>query len=127
MAPATKRRKLSHDGTSEGSPAEDKSENYDESMDLSEPAPISKKPHTPRPHRRPDTQLQDGVYTVESFKNNVFKLQIDQLLEQVKPKYGKKEAPAEHVMRILRNLIEQLPNRAPLSVCGVVLKFVTEY
>ena len=72
--------------------------------------------NVPKAHKKPDAPLQDGGYTAETFKSNVFKLRVDELLEQVKLKYGKKEAPVENAMRTLKSLIEKLPNRAPLSV-----------
>lgn len=68
------------------------------------------------PSKRPALSLQDGVYTAESFKSNMFKLQVDELLDQVKLKYGKKEAPAENAMRTLKTIIEQIPSRDPLPV-----------
>ncbi|KAF2800805.1 Nrap protein [Melanomma pulvis-pyrius CBS 109.77] len=69
-----------------------------------------------RPHKRRDQTIQDGVYTAEVYKSNMFKLQVDELLQQVKPRYGKKEAPAENAMRTLKGIIEQLPGRAPVSI-----------
>ena len=99
---------------------EGKNDGKDSENEVSEaatkPAPNSKTEKTKKAHGKPEAQLQDGVYTAETFKSNVFKLQVDELLGQVKPKYGKKEAPAENVMRTLKTLIEQLPSRAPLSV-----------
>jgi U3 small nucleolar RNA-associated protein 22 len=71
---------------------------------------------TSKPPKRPALSLQDGVYTAETFKSNMFKLQVDELLDQVKLKYGKKEAPAENAMRTLKTVIEQIPDRDPLSV-----------
>jgi U3 small nucleolar RNA-associated protein 22 len=65
----------------------------------------------PKSHNHSDAQLQDGAYTSETFKSNMFKLQVDELLDQVKLKYGKKEAPAENAMRTLKAIIEQLPSR----------------
>jgi U3 small nucleolar RNA-associated protein 22 len=70
-----------------------------------------------KPPKRPASNLQDGVYTAESFKSNMFKLQLDELLDQVKLKYGKKEASAENAMRTLKTIIEQIPSREPLPVC----------
>jgi U3 small nucleolar RNA-associated protein 22 len=70
----------------------------------------------PKPPKRPAPSLQDGVYTAESFKSNMFKLQVDELLDQVKLKYGKKEAPAENAMRTLKTIIEQIPSRDALPV-----------
>jgi U3 small nucleolar RNA-associated protein 22 len=69
-----------------------------------------------KPLKRPAPSLQDGVYTAETFKSNMFKLQVDELLHQVKLKYGKKEAPAENAMRTLKLIIEQIPSRDPLPV-----------
>ncbi|KAF3047615.1 hypothetical protein E8E12_010882 [Didymella heteroderae] len=66
--------------------------------------------------KRPAATLQDGAYTSESFKSNMFKLQVDELLEQVKPKYGKKEAPAENAMRTLKTIMESMPSRDALPI-----------
>ena len=66
--------------------------------------------------KRPAATLQDGAYTSESFKSNMFKLQVDELLEQVKLKYGKKEAPAENALRTLKTIIESIPSRDALPV-----------
>jgi hypothetical protein len=66
--------------------------------------------------KRPAATLQEGAYTSESFKSNMFKLQVDELLEQVKPKYGKKEALAENAMRTLKTIIESIPTRDALPV-----------
>lgn len=80
------------------------------------PAPAAAAEPASKAHKRPAATLQDGAYTSESFKSNMFKLQVDELLEQVKPKYGKKEAPAENAMRTLKELIEAIPSRDALSV-----------
>ena len=69
-----------------------------------------------RPPKHSDAQLAGGVYTAETFKSNVFKLQVDELLEQVKLRYGKREALAENAMRTLKTIIEQLPSREPQPV-----------
>jgi U3 small nucleolar RNA-associated protein 22 len=68
----------------------------------------------PRPR---DDVLENGIYTGEVYKSNLFKLQLDELLSQVRLKYGKKEAPAENAMRTLKTLIEQLPIREAIAVC----------
>lgn len=78
---------------------------------------FTKKANKVKPHDNHGAQLSDGVYTAETFKSNAFKLQVDELLEQVKPKYGKKEAPAENAMRALKGIIEQIPDREPMLVC----------
>jgi U3 small nucleolar RNA-associated protein 22 len=70
-----------------------------------------------KPPKRSAPSLQDGAYTSESFRSNIFKLQVEELLEQVKLSYGRKEAPAENAMRTLKSIIEQIPNRDALPVC----------
>ncbi|EAT76845.1 U3 small nucleolar RNA-associated protein 22 [Parastagonospora nodorum] len=82
----------------------------------SKPAPAVKASTQTKPPKRPAASLEDGVYTSEAFKSNLFKLQVDELLEQVKLKHGKKEAAAENAMRTLKALIEQIPSREPLAV-----------
>ena len=98
----------------------------DEEMDEEEaPAPPKKQPEAAakpkdsgkaRPAKHADAQLAGGVYTAETFKSNVFKLQVDELLEQVKLRYGKREALSENAMRTLKTIIEQLPSREPQPV-----------
>lgn len=80
------------------------------------PAQATSTASTQKAPKRPAATLQDGAYTSESFKSNIFKLQVDELLDQVKLKYGKKEAPAENAMRTLKEIIESIPSREALSV-----------
>jgi U3 small nucleolar RNA-associated protein 22 len=79
-------------------------------------APAASVTPAQKPTKRPAATLQDGAYTSESFKSNMFKLQVDELLEQVKPKYGRKEAPAENALRTLKAIIESIPSRDALPV-----------
>lgn len=92
------------------------SEDEEAPQDANKQAAAAKPASAARPHKRPAPSLQDGVYTAETFKSNMFKLQVDELLEQAKPKYGKKEAPAENAMRTLKTIIEQIPSRDALAV-----------
>lgn len=101
---------------------EDKDESDSEEEDKPrQPAKANNAP--PKPAKRPASALQDGIYTSETFKSNIFKLQVDDLLDQVKFRYGKKEAPAENAMRTLKSIIEQIPNREPLYVCSKMFTF----
>ncbi|KAF2399987.1 Nrap protein [Trichodelitschia bisporula] len=71
----------------------------------------------PKPrHTQPSDALTGTGYTGEVFRSNMFKLQVDELLEQVRPKHGKKEAAVERVLRALKTIIEQIPARDPTSV-----------
>ncbi|KAL6709525.1 U3 snoRNP protein [Coniothyrium glycines] len=102
---------------------EDDGEDDEEDPDVEEDALVhesrkqnvaGKAASSQRSAKRAVPSLQDGVYTAETFKSNMFKLQVDEMLEQVKPKYGKREAPAENAMRALKAIIEQIPKRDPL-------------
>ncbi|KAL0259951.1 U3 snoRNP protein [Diplodia seriata] len=79
----------------------------------------SKKPHKePRkgPLRDRDMAELTGAYTGEVYKSNMFKLQVDELLEQIRPKHGKKEAAAEKALHELKSIIEKIPAREPAPV-----------
>ncbi|KAF2459332.1 Nrap protein [Lineolata rhizophorae] len=58
----------------------------------------------------------EGAYTGEIYKSNVFKLLVDDLLEQARPRYGKKEAPAETALRTLKAIIEGIPEKESVSM-----------
>ncbi|KAK5257197.1 U3 snoRNP protein [Cryomyces antarcticus] len=66
--------------------------------------------------KRRTTAMEDGAYLGEVYKSSMFKLQVDELLDQIRPKYGKKEAPAEAALRTLKSIIERIPDREPLPV-----------
>jgi U3 small nucleolar RNA-associated protein 22 len=105
------------DGSDEEDGSEDDGAEEEEEEEESTPAPAVKAATASKPAKRPASSLQEGVYTAESFKSNLFKLQVDELLQQVRLKYGKKEAAAENAMRTLKTIIEQIPSREALPVC----------
>ncbi|KAK7522645.1 Nrap protein [Phyllosticta citriasiana] len=63
-----------------------------------------------------DMAEMTGAYAGEVYKSNMFKLQVDELLAQVRPKHGKKEVAAEKALRHLKSIIEKIPSRDPYSV-----------
>jgi U3 small nucleolar RNA-associated protein 22 len=118
--PETKRRKLQHiqeNASGTTSFTGDKAQGQN-GVVTTKPTSSSNAQEGAKAHKRRDQTMQDGVYTAEVYKSNMFKLQVDELLQQVKPRYGKKEAPAENAMRTLKTIIEQIPGREPLSVCA---------
>jgi len=56
------------------------------------------------------------AYTSETYRSSMFKLQVDELLGQVRLKYGSKEAPVEKALRSLKQIIEEIPAQEPLPV-----------
>jgi len=116
-APITKRRKLRHD-SEDGSASEgENGSTPGTSVKEEQRKSTSHSDQIKPPHKRQDVTFQDGVYTSEVYKSNMFKLQVDELLPQVKFKYGKKVASVENAMRSLKAIIEQIPSRDPAPVC----------
>lgn len=60
---------------------------------------------------------EDGsLYSGGSYKSNLFKLQVDELLAEVKPNYEKRLGFVDEELRKLKVLIESIEDRDPLSV-----------
>ncbi|KIW00895.1 uncharacterized protein PV09_07647 [Verruconis gallopava] len=68
----------------------------------------------PTPQRRPYGELSAAVaLTGETYKSNIFKLQVDDLLQEVRPKYTPKDKAIERALRKLKSIIENIPERSP--------------
>ena len=52
-----------------------------------------------------------SAFTSGTFKSNMFKLQVDELLENIQPRQGKREKAAEEALHVLKKTIEQIPAR----------------
>lgn len=100
-----------------GDNVEENSEEETVSHQSPKPKSTAKVANAQKPPKRPASSPHDGMYTSDAFKSNIFKLQVDELLDQVKLKYGHKEAPAENAMRTLKDIIEHIPSRDALPVC----------
>lgn len=57
-----------------------------------------------------------NAFTSGTFKSNMFKMQVDELLEQLRPRQGKREKNAEEALHTLKKTIEQIPARAPQEI-----------
>ncbi|KAM3422165.1 U3 small nucleolar RNA-associated protein 22 [Cercospora zeina] len=82
-------------------------------------ATTSKPSNTARDARRKsDSKAQVGATAFASgtFKSNVFKLQVDELLGQIRPRHGQREAAAEAALHKLKKTIEQIPSRGPYLI-----------
>lgn len=51
-----------------------------------------------------------------SFKSNVFKLQVHELLGQIRPRHGKREVAAESALHTLKKAIEQIQPCGPFTL-----------
>ena|SRR5438046_10488378 len=58
----------------------------------------------------------------DMYTSSKFVLQLDEMLAEVRPDYEKRLAPMESVLRKLKDIIEQLPDVEPLSVCSHLIR-----
>jgi U3 small nucleolar RNA-associated protein 22 len=115
-----KRRKLDHPDhdRSDGSPGSALGsglENSDEEDASKVDAPAAKSKPTPPPKRTKDND-GSALYAGGLYKSSMFKLQVDEMLAEVRPNYGEKFSGADDALRQLKGLIEAIEGRAALSV-----------
>jgi U3 small nucleolar RNA-associated protein 22 len=76
----------------------------------------SKSNATDRLHKTAGSDSVASAFTGEVYKSNLFKLQLDELLLQVKPKLSKNASTIEALLRELKQVIEDIPLREPVTV-----------
>ena len=121
MAPhAIKRRKLTHSSSSESEDVDGASDNNlatpanvgvavdgeKRNMGIGRSNPGSAKTHLDKM----------GQFASNAYNSNTFKLQMDELLLKVRPKYEKRMVKVENALRKLKSIIENIPSRDALSV-----------
>ena len=122
-APALKRRKISHSDMEMAPEGAQSSASSDiESQSSEEPtqhAPVER-PNgtTTRPVRATPKQDEYSMYTGGLHKSHLFKLQVDTLVTQLQPNYGKRADSIDNALRVLKQSIERIEERQPVSVCS---------
>lgn len=132
MAPlTTKRRKLEHTSDDEAPQLRkleiDIEEIVDDSADDSadeESSPhnvdgAQSKPKHPPTKRRHDDQ-DAALYAGGLYKSSMFKLQVDELLNEVRPNYEKRAAGIKSALHQLKNAIEGIDDGESLSVSSLL-------
>ncbi|KAH0543993.1 hypothetical protein FGG08_001760 [Glutinoglossum americanum] len=102
---ATKKRKVEH---SDGSRSANRQTTH---MDGQRHSTKLVKNHTAWDAISKDSQLLAG----EMYKSSMFKLQLDELLDEVQPSYKKRMVPVENALRKLKSIIERIPDREPVG------------
>jgi hypothetical protein len=104
MEPASKRRRVSDENAVPG-----------EHIDNEEKSNGTKRKS--RLLNRP-SQLDafSGVSVGNIYKSNLFKLKVDELLKQVTVDHSQLEEPINSLLRILKENMEAIPSRDPVSV-----------
>lgn len=57
-----------------------------------------------------------GTFISGTFKSNMFKLQVDELLEQIRPRHGKRETAAGEALHTVKKTIEQIAARPAQAI-----------
>ncbi|TVY84760.1 U3 small nucleolar RNA-associated protein [Lachnellula suecica] len=119
----TKRRKLDHGDDQEGDISitsdiiESGSEDHDggaNAMGVDTPATKAEQTQ-PQPKRTRDGD-DSAFYASGIYKSSMFKLQVDEMLAEMRPNYGKKFNGADDTLRQLKGLIEAIEDREALSI-----------
>lgn len=118
MAPhATKRRKLEH--SSSPDPGQDSLSDASQSAgeeEIPDVKPASR-PKSAIGHA-PHTKDADSsaLYAGDLYKSSIFKMQVDEMLAEVRPDYEKRLGPVDGALRRLKTLIEEIPGREAVTV-----------
>ena len=117
----SKRRKLDHDShtirSSNAIPTESDNDEQSSSEESSSHEEPSTKPHStkPQPKRKQDED-DSALYAGGVYKSSMFKLQVDEMLAEVRPNYQKRLSGVDDALRRLKGLIEGIEDRDALSV-----------
>jgi U3 small nucleolar RNA-associated protein 22 len=115
-----KRRKLEHDGDSSDADAASSNESMADNSSASDESDNEDQPskaHKKTPVKAPRTDVDSSaMYAGESHKSSIFKMQVDEMLAEVRPNYEKRMAPVNEALRKLKVIIESLGDREPMSV-----------
>ncbi|TVY42334.1 U3 small nucleolar RNA-associated protein [Lachnellula subtilissima] len=124
----SKRRKLDHEVSDESDESPNSPSNElhsafedsdeEEALDVHAPATTAKQAQ-PQPHSQPKRAKDDdesALYAAGLYKSSMFKLQVDEMLAEVRPNYGKRFSGADDALRQLKSVIEAIEDREALSV-----------
>ena len=115
MAPISpKRRKLDHnsaDAEVDMSDAESQT-----SQNTPEEVPERAQSKQTQPKAKKAQEGDSAIYDGGLYKSSLFKLQVDELLNEVRPNYEKKLGGVDDALRTLKGTIESLEDRDPITV-----------
>jgi len=116
---APKRRKLDHANPASTTGYESLEEQSDVSESSGEGEPEEAKRTAPR-QKRSHGEADNAIYSGGLFKSSMFKLQVDEMLAEVKPNYEKRLSGVNDALRKLKGHIEGIEAQKSLSVRDIV-------
>ncbi|KZF18883.1 pre-rRNA processing protein-like protein Utp22 [Xylona heveae TC161] len=118
-----KRRKLDHASSSENETDE---ESF---VDAAKQIPIktesmqpSSQKHAPQNKNREPTDPAPA-FSAEVYKSNLFKLQTDELLAEVRPNFAERLVAVDNALRKIKGIIEEIPDSGPITFSEATTKF----
>ncbi|KAF1825052.1 Nrap protein [Dissoconium aciculare CBS 342.82] len=66
--------------------------------------------------KKPSSSMEQNMLASGTFKSNAFRMQVDELLGQIRPKSGKLQKAAEKALHALKNTIEQIPSTKSMAL-----------
>lgn len=93
----------------EGEEDEDEDESEDEEEE--ETKVVKAKKNKSQKPKGASLEASSAAYTGGTFKSNMFKLQVDQMLQSIRPRQGKREATAAEALHKLKKQMDQIPSR----------------
>lgn len=123
--PALKRRKLSHESDDDNvSVSSDGSKSAGLRVDQPTESTSIDHGRDTQNRRKPEkTQIKtivsddQEIYAGGVHKDNMFKMQVDEMLEGVRPSYKKLSSKVDGALRMLKQRIESIEDKPPLLVC----------
>jgi U3 small nucleolar RNA-associated protein 22 len=99
---------------------DDLDEEDDEESEEEEEVQEKTKKNKPKPKsnksQASSLEASSAAYTGGTFKSNMFKLQVDQMLSNLRPRQGKREATAADALHKIKKQIDTIPNRDALPL-----------
>lgn len=114
---SSKRRKLEHNSSEEDEDMENEELEQESEAAEEKSAEEDTKSKRKNPVSKNTSKVNfEAVYAGGMHKTAIFKLQIDDLLADVRPNYEKYSSIINSKLHEIKGLIESIPNREPLSV-----------
>jgi len=61
-------------------------------------------------------ELLSGSFVGEVYKSNLFKLQLDELLNSITPKFSRREGAVKEALHAIKDIVNAAPDREPMTV-----------
>jgi len=98
-------------------PSSGSSQSFEEVEESTQGAPVQRKNGTTPRQARALKQEDYSLYADGVQKSHLLKLQIDDLVTQLRPNYEKRANSIDSALRVLKHSIEAIEDREPVSVC----------